>query len=49
MDAIEGDDVEIINELMAAEKYLCFGPDTLAEANNRGYRLYSKQRATSGA
>lgn len=49
VDAIEGDDVEIINELMAAETYLCFGPDTLAEANNRGYRLYSKQRATSGA
>ena len=24
---------------MAAETYLCFGPDTLAEARNRGYRL----------
>lgn len=49
VDAIEGDDVELINELLAAEKYLCFGPDTLAEANNRGYHLYAKQRAASGA
>jgi hypothetical protein len=30
---------EVIGELMAAETYLCFGPDTLAEARNRGYRL----------
>ncbi len=30
---------EIIEELMAAETYLAFGPDTLDEARNRGYRL----------
>ena len=24
---------------MAAESYLCFAPDTLPEARNRGYRL----------
>ena len=29
---------EVIDELMAAETYLCFGPDTLAEARNRGYK-----------
>ena len=29
----------IIDELVAAETYLCFGPDTLPEARNRGYRL----------
>lgn len=29
----------IIDELMAAETFLCFGPDTVAEARNRGYRL----------
>ena len=29
---------EVIDELMSAETYLCFGPDTLAEARNRGYR-----------
>ncbi len=45
IDAIEGEDEAIINELMEAETYLCFGPDTLTEANNRCYRLYSKQRA----
>jgi hypothetical protein len=33
-------DPEIIDELMAAETYLAFGPDTLAEARNRGYRPY---------
>lgn len=27
----------VIDELMAAETYLCFGPDTLAEARNRGF------------
>ncbi len=27
-----------IAELMAARTYLCVGPDTLAEAANRGYR-----------
>ena len=32
-------DAEVIDELMAAETYLCFGPDTLAEARNRGYKL----------
>jgi hypothetical protein len=24
---------------VAAEAFICFGPDTLAEARNRGYRL----------
>jgi len=31
-------DAEVIDELMEAETYVCFGPDTLAEARNRGYR-----------
>jgi len=30
---------EVIDELMEAQTFLCFGPDTLAEARNRGYRL----------
>jgi len=30
-------DPEVIAELMASEAFLCFGPDTLAEARNRGY------------
>jgi len=29
---------EVIRELLEAETFLCFGPDTLAEARNRGYR-----------
>lgn len=30
-------DPEVIADIMAAETFLCFGPDTLAEARNRGY------------
>jgi len=33
--------VIVLDELMASERFLCFGPDTLAEARNRGYRLQS--------
>lgn len=29
---------DAINELMEARTYLCFGPDTLVEAANRGYK-----------
>ena len=32
------DAAEVIAELMSSETYLGFGPDTLAEARNRGYR-----------
>ena len=28
----------VIDELIASEQYSVFGPDTLAEARNRGYR-----------
>ena len=31
----------VLDELMASERFLCVGPDTLAEARNRGYRLRS--------
>lgn len=34
------DDPSIIDELMVAETYLCFGPDELKEARNRGYKPY---------
>jgi len=27
-----------VDDLLASEKFLAFGPDTLAEARNRGYR-----------
>ena len=42
-------DPEVIAELMAAETFLCFGPDTLPEARNRGYRLCRRcDRAGAG-
>ena len=31
-------DADAIDELMASEQFICFGPDTPAEARNRGYR-----------
>ncbi len=34
-------DESIIEELMEAETYASFGPDTLAEARNRGYRPFN--------
>jgi len=34
-------DPEPINELMEAGTFICFGPDTLAEARNRGYRPFN--------
>jgi len=34
-------DESVIEELVASERFLAFGPDTLAEARNRGYRLKS--------
>ena len=30
-------DAAVIDELVAAETYATFGPDTLVEARNRGY------------
>jgi hypothetical protein len=33
------DDSAPINDLIAADTGICFGPDTLVEARNRGYTL----------
>jgi hypothetical protein len=49
IDELGGDDAQLIEELLESEAYLAFGPDTLAEARNRGYRLFRKQRATASA
>lgn len=38
-DLDEWDDPAVIDEIVAAETGLCFGPDTLPEARNRGYTL----------
>jgi len=32
-------DTEVIDEIVASEVGLCFGPDTVVEARNRGYTL----------
>ena len=31
-------DPDVMDQLMASEQFTCFGPDTPAEARNRGYR-----------
>ena len=36
---------EAIDDLMAAESFLAFAPDTLPEARNRRYRLWKGSRA----
>ena len=38
-DLDEVTDQSVIDELLESEKFLSFGPDTLAEARNRGYRF----------
>jgi len=38
-DLDEWNDEAVIDEIIEAETGLCFGPDTLAEARNRGYTL----------
>lgn len=38
-DLDEWEDEAVIEDILAAETGLCFGPDTLAEARNRGYTL----------
>ena len=30
---------EVIDDIVASNSGICFAPDTLAEARNRGYRL----------
>lgn len=35
------DDPSVIEDIVRAETGICFGPDTLAEARNRGYTLAS--------
>lgn len=49
IDELGEEDQPVIDELLAAETFLCFGPDTLAEARNRGYKLYRKQRQAAAA
>jgi hypothetical protein len=36
---------DAVEELLASEQFTTFGPDTLAEARNRGYRPDRRARA----
>lgn len=36
---------DVIDELMEAGTYLAFGPDTLVEARNRGYKPHASAAA----
>jgi hypothetical protein len=47
IDELTAEHEGVIEELLAAETFLCFGPDTLAEARNRGYSLFRAQRVPS--
>jgi len=47
IDAIGPEDEHLITELMEAETFICFAPDTLPEARNRCYKLFGKQRASA--
>jgi hypothetical protein len=37
---------DAIDELMASEQFAAFGPDTLAEARNRGYKPHRSVRGS---
>lgn len=49
VDELDDSHRDTIDELVASEQFICFGPDTLAEARNRGYRLARFQRQTADA
>ena len=40
---------EVVDELMEAETFICFGPDTLAEARNRCYKPFKRSYADADA
>jgi hypothetical protein len=40
---------EAVEELLASERFAAFGPDTLAEARNRGYRPHRSIRRAEAA
>jgi hypothetical protein len=49
---LAGSDPEVaaaIEELLAAETFAAFGPDTLAEARNRGYHPHKSIRRAEAA
>jgi len=49
VDELDESHAHLIEELLVAETFACFGPDNLPEARNRGYRLFGPQRAATTA
>lgn len=49
LDLIDDDEriAAAVASIMEAESFVCFGPDTLAEARNRGYRPDRVTRAAA--
>lgn len=47
VDELSDEHAHVIHELMEAETFLCFGPDELPEARNRGYKLFAPQRESA--
>ena len=47
IDALGPEDEHLIAALMEAETFICFSPDTLAEARNPCYQLFRQQRASA--
>ncbi len=41
LDTVDPTAQALIDELVASERFAVFGPDTLVEAANRGYRPYA--------
>jgi hypothetical protein len=44
LDADDPQTAARVEELLASEQFAAFGPDTLAEARNRGYRPFLRDR-----
>jgi len=44
LDADDAESAARVAELVASEQFAAFGPDTLAEARNRGYRPFLRDR-----
>jgi hypothetical protein len=51
LDLIDSDEsvAAAIEELVASEQFAAFGPDTLTEAANRGYRPHRSIRAAASS
>ena len=48
-DLDSGADLCAIDELIASQRFASFGPDSLAEARNRGYRPCPRCASAAGA